>query len=86
MEGGIDVGEFGRLRVMVECSLSTLITLYGPSYQGMNLATLFLPFALNLLQQCSMDSQTWEPIAKRKFSVCKQSIGCTMNHLSQKAE
>ena len=40
------LGEFGKSRVTVECSSSTSVIIYGPSYRGMNFATRFSPFAL----------------------------------------
>ena len=51
--------------------------------QGFNIAQ------INQRLLATVAKEVWDVIrleAVRKVSICKQSIGCTMNHLSQKAE
>lgn len=62
-------GELGRSRVMVECTSSMLIIVYGPLNLGMNFTMRFSPLALYSLRRCKVDNRTREPILKGNFSV-----------------
>lgn len=47
-----------------------LTIVYGPSKQGINFTTWCLPDFLYSCQQLSVESCTWPPIMKGKFSIC----------------